>query len=360
LLRIELLVKEVAMSKAHLFLSLTATVGLLILAGGVGIWALPLRALAQAASAGSPSAEKEKSPLIFTSIQPITQVQPVYPREAKRAGIQGKVRLRVTINKDGSVMDIQVLSGDPQLVRAALEAVSQWRYSPNKVVRVTVVTVNFSLDKAGAGAPAQHVSREPPPLPKQSATDWVPFTAKKVERFYWPYANGEKTVHVRVHVTTELVARDSDGSLFTASADGLRGTLLDGRTGDSIEIDYVQEIATLRRSYSPAPLQLPTGEEYKHVPPERSLRTRMISGVECIGIKERASRGDERTTETWVAPSLNYEVIETTVLDPASKWLGSKKILSEVVLQDIQVGRRPDPRLLRIPEGFQKLYIGPL
>jgi hypothetical protein len=189
---------------------------------------------------------------------------------------------------------------------------------------------------------------------------WVPFTAKKVERFYMPYANGEKTIHVRVHESTEWVARDSDGSLLTAFANGLMGTLLDGRTGDSIEIDYVRKIATLRRSYSPATLQPPTGEEYKHVPPERSLGTRMISGVECIGIKERASRGDERTTETWVAPSLNFEVIETTVRDPASKWLGSNKILSEVVLQDIQVGRRPDFKRFHIPEGFQKVYVGPL
>lgn len=194
---------------------------------------------------------------------------------------------------------------------------------------------------------------------QQNTTAWVPYTAKKVERFYMPYANGEKTIHVRVHAITELVARDSDGSLLTAFADGLRGTLLDGQTGDSIDIDYVQRIATLRRSFSPGPLQPPTGEKYKHVPPERSLGTRMISGVECIGIKERASRGDERTTETWAAPSFNYEVIETTVLDPASKWLGSNKILSEVVLQDIQVGRRPDFKHFRIPEGFQKLYIGP-
>ena len=47
--RIEMLVKEVTMSKPRLFLSLTAIVGLLILAGGVGVWAFPLRAPAQAA-----------------------------------------------------------------------------------------------------------------------------------------------------------------------------------------------------------------------------------------------------------------------------------------------------------------------
>ncbi|MGO8786476.1 MAG: hypothetical protein ACLQVL_03715 [Terriglobia bacterium] len=195
---------------------------------------------------------------------------------------------------------------------------------------------------------------------QQDAAVWVPFTAKKVERLYVPSSSGEKLVRE----STEWVARDSDGSFFFADVHGLRGTLLDGRTGDRYDIDYANKTATLHRSYSPAPLQPPTGEEYKHVPPERSLGTRMIGGVECIGIKERTSRGDEQTTETWVAPSLNFEVVETTVLDPgipsARKWFGNKKILSEVVLEDIQVGRRPDPMLFRIPEGFQKLYIGPL
>jgi TonB family protein len=91
-------------------------------------------------------------------IEPVTRVRPVYPPAAKQAGIEGNVRLRVTINKDGSVMDIWVLSGPPTLVKAALEAVQQWRFSPNKVVRVTVVTVNFSLDKAGAAAPPAQVT----------------------------------------------------------------------------------------------------------------------------------------------------------------------------------------------------------
>ena len=96
------------------------------------------------------------------------RVNPVYPPLAKQAGIQGSVRLRVTINKDGSVMDIWVLSGPPQLVGAALDALQQWRYSPNKVVRVTVVTVNFRLDKAGPAAPPAQATTAPA-VPIQAA-----------------------------------------------------------------------------------------------------------------------------------------------------------------------------------------------
>ena len=166
--RIELLVKEVTMSKQRLFLSLTATVGLLILAGGVGVWAFPLRVPAQAASAGSQPAEKEIPPHASAVIQPVKQVPPVYPPAAKKAGIQGIVRLRVTINKDGSVMDIRVLSGNPQLVKASLEAVQQWRYAPSKDVRVTVATINFTLAKGGAVAKPQQASGEAPSHTKTS------------------------------------------------------------------------------------------------------------------------------------------------------------------------------------------------
>jgi TonB family protein len=163
--RIELLVKEVTMSKPRLFLSVTAIVGFLTLAGVVGVWAFPLRAPAPAA-AGSQPAEKDITPSSSAVIPPVKQVPPVYPAAAKQAGIQGIVRLRVTINKDGSVQDIVVLSGPPQLVKPALEAVQYWRYAPDKEVRVTVVSINFTLDKSGKAAPAPQASKEAPPLAK--------------------------------------------------------------------------------------------------------------------------------------------------------------------------------------------------
>ena len=173
--RIEMLVKEVTMSKPRLFLSLMAVIGLLILAGGVGVWAFPLRAPAQAV-AGSQSAGKEIPPSDDAAIQPVTRVRPVYPVEAKKAGIQGLVKLRVTINKDGSVMDIQTLSGPPQLVKAAVDAVQQWRYAPSEDVRVTIVTINFTLDKGGASAPAGHSAKEAPLLSKTALEPVVKVT----------------------------------------------------------------------------------------------------------------------------------------------------------------------------------------
>jgi TonB family protein len=165
--RIELLVKEITMSKTRFVLSLSAIAGLLVLAGVVSVWAFPLRAPAQAA-AGRQSAEKKHPSNAPDVIPPVTQVPPVYPPEAKKAGIQGIVRLRVTINKDGTVLDLRVLSGPPQLAKAALEAVVQWRYSQSEEVRVTIVTINFTLAKDGATAPGPQASRETPQLAKNA------------------------------------------------------------------------------------------------------------------------------------------------------------------------------------------------
>ena len=80
----------------------------------------------------------------------INKVQPVYPPLAKQARIQGTVRLQAIIAKDGSVVELQVLSGHPLLQQAALDAVRQWRYQPTllngePVEVVTTIDVIFTL-----------------------------------------------------------------------------------------------------------------------------------------------------------------------------------------------------------------------
>jgi periplasmic protein TonB len=80
----------------------------------------------------------------------ISQVKPVYPALARQQRIEGDVLLRAIIGRDGHVSDLQVLSGDPLLAQAALEAVKQWRYKPTMLngmpVEVdTSITVTFRL-----------------------------------------------------------------------------------------------------------------------------------------------------------------------------------------------------------------------
>jgi TonB family protein len=60
----------------------------------------------------------------------INRVQPVYPEAALIGRISGNVRLRVLLSKEGTVEQIEVVSGHPLLLKAALDAVRQWIYQP--------------------------------------------------------------------------------------------------------------------------------------------------------------------------------------------------------------------------------------
>jgi protein TonB len=78
------------------------------------------------------------------------KVQPEYPSLARSARIQGSVVLQAVISKQGAIENLRVITGHPMLVRAAIDAVSQWHYRPyvlnNEPVEVeTQITVNFSL-----------------------------------------------------------------------------------------------------------------------------------------------------------------------------------------------------------------------
>jgi protein TonB len=87
----------------------------------------------------------------LTEAQLLNRVEPVYPRIATLAGIQGQVKLHAIIARDGTIQSLSAISGHPLLVRAALDAVGQWRYRPyvlnGEAVEVeTFITVNFRKD----------------------------------------------------------------------------------------------------------------------------------------------------------------------------------------------------------------------
>ncbi len=77
----------------------------------------------------------------------LQKADPVYPEDAKN--VSGTVVLAATIDGEGKVMDVSVVSGPEKLRDAALTAVRQWTYRPyllnGKPVFVqTVVSINFS------------------------------------------------------------------------------------------------------------------------------------------------------------------------------------------------------------------------
>jgi protein TonB len=80
----------------------------------------------------------------------LRKVIPVYPQLAIMARLSGTVHLVGTIGKDGMIEQLQVVSGPPMLVQAAVDAVRQWVYRPtmlhNKPVEVIApIDVIFSL-----------------------------------------------------------------------------------------------------------------------------------------------------------------------------------------------------------------------
>lgn len=82
----------------------------------------------------------------------IRQPKPVYPPLAKQARIQGTVKFNAVIGRDGTIQNLQMVSGHPLLVAAATEAVRQWVYQPTllndvPVEVVTQIDVNFTLSQ---------------------------------------------------------------------------------------------------------------------------------------------------------------------------------------------------------------------
>lgn len=80
----------------------------------------------------------------------VKQVKPEYPPIAKSAHVSGTVTLRAIIAKDGSVEQLQFVSGPPLLMASAMSAVKEWKYKPTTLngqpVEVdTTVQVVFSL-----------------------------------------------------------------------------------------------------------------------------------------------------------------------------------------------------------------------
>jgi protein TonB len=85
-----------------------------------------------------------------TSELRIEKAPPKYPEESLRAGVEGTVVLQVDIDISGAVQNVAVVSGDPNLAKAGVDAVRQWKYKPylvndSPIEITTQVTLNFRL-----------------------------------------------------------------------------------------------------------------------------------------------------------------------------------------------------------------------
>jgi TonB family protein len=121
----------------------------------------------EAPASNSPRPQRVSAGVVEGNL--ISKVDPVYPDIAKKAHVQGSVVLRAVVAKDGTVKNLQYISGAPMLVVSAIEAVRQWKYKPyilnGEPTEVeTTITVNytFSPDQEQPGATSLNGGSENP------------------------------------------------------------------------------------------------------------------------------------------------------------------------------------------------------
>ncbi|MBZ5626034.1 MAG: energy transducer TonB, partial [Acidobacteriia bacterium] len=104
-----------------------------------------------AATAPSPEIKRVTVGGLVKMAQVLHRVEPQYPPLARQARVSGVVELVGVISIDGHLKELRLVSGHPLLARAAMEAVSQWIYSPTTlngepVEVIAPITVTFRLN----------------------------------------------------------------------------------------------------------------------------------------------------------------------------------------------------------------------
>ena len=118
-----------------------------------------------AAASDSTSSPTDSMNLVIVKIQ-----KAVYPDEAAAKKIDGQVVVKIAISETGGVDQVEVVSGDPILAQAAVDAVRNWKFKPyiknGKPVKVsTKIPFNFPGDNPGTNSP-----KEPNPTDAAGAT----------------------------------------------------------------------------------------------------------------------------------------------------------------------------------------------
>jgi TonB family protein len=92
-----------------------------------------IAALAPSVPLPAPPEPKPQRPPQAKLLEPaylLYRVEPAYPHDAAAQHIEGSVKMRAFIGKDGRVQKIELVSGPPSLVEAAMNAARAWRYIP--------------------------------------------------------------------------------------------------------------------------------------------------------------------------------------------------------------------------------------
>jgi hypothetical protein len=167
--RVDLLLKEVLMSRVRTLAHVGLTAAAVVLAVSWAASAVPLQTAKPAADAKIAISDEVRAP---GEPKLVHKVNPTYPSDAKEAKVEGVYVIDLVIGKDGAIHDARLaasaptmerlqelktkegrfsgIEGDKRLAEAALAAVKQWRYEPilkdgKPVDFQATVTVRFKL-----------------------------------------------------------------------------------------------------------------------------------------------------------------------------------------------------------------------
>ena len=167
--RVDLLLKEVLMSRVRALSHVGLTAGAIVLAVSWAASAVPLQTAKPAREGKIAISDDVTAPAEPKLVQ---QVKPVYPADAKQEGVVGLFVIDVVVGKDGAIKEAHVVAsaptearlrelqakkgtlaaveGDKRLADAAVAAVKQWKYAPivkdgKPVEFKATVTVTFNL-----------------------------------------------------------------------------------------------------------------------------------------------------------------------------------------------------------------------
>jgi TonB family protein len=111
------------------------------LAIGLGLTAVSLISSPRVAFAQEPNPQAQAA-----ARKVAVKVEPQYPDLARRNHIFGKVRIQAVVAPDGTVKEAHEIGGGPVLVKAALEAVGQWKFEPASKETTELIEIAFNRD----------------------------------------------------------------------------------------------------------------------------------------------------------------------------------------------------------------------
>ena len=87
-------------------------------------------------------------PSVFRDVKPVRKVKPTYPREAEDKKIEGRVKVRLSVDLDGSVSKVEILMSEPPGVfeEEVLKAVKQYQFKRDGTTYEADQLIIFKLD----------------------------------------------------------------------------------------------------------------------------------------------------------------------------------------------------------------------